>query len=87
MIISLDFNGSSLQVKGEYIPEMQVLDPSKFREYVPTKAAFDIDAVFYAGRDITKFIESLEEALDPIPGNILFNAIEDRILGILKNSK
>jgi hypothetical protein len=87
MIISLDFYGVDLTVKGEYIPATQVLNPAEFSEYPSTEALFDIDRVEYEGKDITELIKSFELALDPLPGNVIFNAIEDSILTVLKTSK
>ncbi len=76
MIYSFKTRNGFFQVK---VDEIKAPLIKQEEEFVEPETHFDIDEVWYNNTNITKLLEDLEELLNPLPGNILFEAIEKGI--------
>lgn len=96
MIVNLDFFGSTLTIKGTYIPKQEAITFPPEKACSPEAAMYEIDSVKVGDRDITSLLESMEyfldafrveEGINSLTGESLFNYLEDEVIKQLEKTK
>lgn len=96
MIVDLDFFGSTLTIKGTYIPKQEAITFPPEKACPPEAAMYEIDSVKVGDRDITSLLESIEyfldtfrveEGINSLTGESLFNYLEDEVIKQLEKTK
>lgn len=96
MIVNLDFFGSTLTIKGTYIPKQEAITFPPEKACPPEAAMYEIDSVKVGDRDITSLLESMEyfldafrveEGINSLTGESLFNYLEDEVIKQLEKTK
>lgn len=96
MIVDLDFFGSILTIKGTYIPKQEAITFPPEKACPPEAAMYEIDSVKVGDRDITSLLESIEyfldtfrveEGINSLTGESLFNYLEDEVIKQLEKTK
>lgn len=96
MIVNLDFFGSTLTIEGTYIPKQEAITFPPEKACSPEAAMYEIDSVKVGDRDITSLFESMEyfldtfrveEGINSLTGESLFNYLEDEVIKQLEKTK